>query len=48
MASLLVALGGCWLAYVQNKYSQNHLRKVMKDLDSLQKAEDSLQDLQKK
>ena len=48
VALLLVAVGGCWLAYVQNKYSQTHLKKVMKDLDTLQKAEDSLVDLQKR
>lgn len=48
VASLLIAIGGCWLAYVQHKYSQSHLKKVMKDLDTLQRAEDALLDLQKK
>ena len=46
VASLLIACGGCWLAYVQHRYSQNHLRKVMKDLDTLRKAEEAFADLQ--
>ncbi|ELT91811.1 hypothetical protein CAPTEDRAFT_147177, partial [Capitella teleta] len=48
VASLLIAIGGCWLAYVQHKYSQSHLKKVMKDLDTLQRAEDALTELQSK
>ncbi len=46
--SLVLALGGCWLAYVQHKYSQNHIRKVMRELEALQKAEDNLTNLQEK
>ncbi|GIY52544.1 stromal interaction molecule 2 [Caerostris darwini] len=45
--SLVIAAGGCWFAYVQHKRSQTHMVKMMKDLDALQKAEDSLLDLQK-
>ena len=48
VASLLIACGGCWLAYVQHKYSQKHLRKVMKDLDTLHKAEDAFTKLKVK
>lgn len=45
--SLVVAIGGCWFAYIQHKYSQTHLKKMMKDMDSLQKAEEQLTNLQK-
>ncbi|KAF8782445.1 Stromal interaction molecule like protein [Argiope bruennichi] len=45
--SLLIAVGGCWFAYVQHKRSQTHMVKMMKDMEALQKAEDSLFDLQK-
>ena len=44
--SIVVGAGGCWLAYHQNKCSQDHLKKVMGDLDNLQKAEDNLSQLQ--
>ena len=46
--SIVIAAGGCWLAYMQNKYSQEHLKKVMKDLENLQKAEEHLTSLQEK
>ncbi|KAG1714003.1 Stromal interaction molecule [Nymphon striatum] len=42
----VIAAGGCFFAYVQHRYSQNHLKKMMADMEALQKAEDSLQDLQ--
>ncbi|GFS51974.1 stromal interaction molecule 2 [Nephila pilipes] len=45
--SLIIATGGCWFAYVQHKHSQTHMVKMMKDMEALQKAEDSLTDLQK-
>ncbi|XP_064481903.1 stromal interaction molecule homolog isoform X2 [Ornithodoros turicata] len=45
--SLVIATGGCWFAYVQHNYSQSHLKKMMKDMDSLQKAEEALSDLQR-
>ena len=48
VTSLVIALGGCWFAYIQHKYSQEHMKKMMKDLDSLQKAEESLSDLNEK
>ena len=48
VASLVVAVGGCWLAYIQHKYAQSHLQKVMRDLDNLQKSEDALLELQDK
>ncbi|XP_029028805.1 stromal interaction molecule 1-like [Betta splendens] len=46
--SILMALGGCWFAYVQNRKTKEDLGKFMKDLDGLQKAEQSLLDLQDK
>ena len=48
VTSLIIATGGCWFAYIQHKYSQSHVKKMMKDLDNLQKAEDSLSELQNK
>uniref|UniRef100_A0A4D5RIF5 Putative conserved plasma membrane protein n=1 Tax=Ixodes scapularis TaxID=6945 RepID=A0A4D5RIF5_IXOSC len=45
--SLVIAIGGCWFAYIQHNYSQSHLKKMMKDMDSLQKAEEALTDLQR-
>ncbi|XP_054706665.1 stromal interaction molecule 1-like [Uloborus diversus] len=45
--SLIIAVVGCWFAYVQHKSSQTHMQKMMKDMEALQKAEDSLFDLQK-
>lgn len=45
--SLVIAIGGCWFAYVQHNYSQLHLKKMMKDMDSLQRAEEQLSDLQR-
>lgn len=44
---LVVAIGGCWFAYVQHKYSQTHLLKMVKDMECLQNAEESLLELQK-
>ncbi|XP_074604702.1 stromal interaction molecule isoform X2 [Brevipalpus obovatus] len=43
----VIAIGGLWFALVQYKYSQTHLKKMMKDFDSLQRAELQLQDLQR-
>lgn len=45
--SLVIAISGCWFAYVQHKKSQKHIHKMMKDMETLQRAEDSLMDLQK-
>ncbi|XP_013776985.1 stromal interaction molecule homolog isoform X1 [Limulus polyphemus] len=44
--SLVIATGGCWFAYVQHKFSQKHLQKMMRDLQSLQQAEETLVQLQ--
>ncbi|KAM4544994.1 stromal interaction molecule 1-like isoform 2-T2 [Odontesthes bonariensis] len=46
--SILMALGGCWFAYVQTRKSRDDLGKLMKDLEGLQTAEQSLMDLQEK
>ncbi|XP_077399854.1 stromal interaction molecule 2 isoform X2 [Vanacampus margaritifer] len=46
MISIVIGVGGCWFAYVQNKSSKVHISQMMKDLDSLQNAEQSLLDLQ--
>ncbi|KAM4620676.1 LOW QUALITY PROTEIN: stromal interaction molecule 1b [Polymixia lowei] len=46
--SVLMALGGCWFAYIQNRSSRDHLGQLMKDLEGLQRAEQSLLDLQEK
>ena len=46
--SILMALCGCWFAYVQTRKSRDDLGKLMKDLEGLQKAEQSLLDLQEK
>ncbi|XP_077445929.1 stromal interaction molecule 2 isoform X1 [Stigmatopora argus] len=44
--SIVIGVGGCWFAYLQNKSSKVHLSQMMKDLESLQRAEQSLLDLQ--
>ncbi|KAM7397438.1 hypothetical protein PAMA_005636 [Pampus argenteus] len=46
--SILMALGGCWFAYIQTRKSRDDLGKLMKDLEGLQRAEQSLMDLQGK
>ncbi|XP_060911828.1 stromal interaction molecule 1-like isoform X2 [Labrus mixtus] len=46
--SVLMALGGCWFAYAQTRKSRDDLGKLMKDLEGLQRAEESLMDLQEK
>jgi len=43
---LLGALIGFWYAYNQNKSSTQHLKRMMRDMESLQKAETALEDLQ--
>lgn len=47
-ASIIIAVGSCWLAYYQHQRSQKSLKKLMNDLGSLQTAEDQLSDVQKK
>ncbi|XP_011860629.1 PREDICTED: stromal interaction molecule homolog [Vollenhovia emeryi] len=44
---LFGALIGCWYAYQQKKNSQKHLHRMMKDMESLHKAELALENLQK-
>ncbi|XP_039295417.1 stromal interaction molecule homolog [Nilaparvata lugens] len=44
---LLGALSCCWYAYRQNKNSRRHLRRMMKDMEGLHKAELALENLQK-
>lgn len=46
IVSVVMGVGGCWFAQVQNKASKVHINKMMKDLESLQSAEQSLTDLQ--
>uniref|UniRef100_A0A8C5NF52 Stromal interaction molecule 2-like n=1 Tax=Gouania willdenowi TaxID=441366 RepID=A0A8C5NF52_GOUWI len=46
IVSVVMGVGGCWFAQVQNKTSKVHISKMMKDLESLQRAEQSLIDLQ--
>lgn len=41
-----MGIGGCLFAKAQNKASKEHISKMMKDLESLQRAEQSLMDLQ--
>uniref|UniRef100_A0A8C9TRF5 Stromal interaction molecule 1b n=1 Tax=Scleropages formosus TaxID=113540 RepID=A0A8C9TRF5_SCLFO len=48
VVSIVIGVGGCWFAYIQNRYSRDHMSKMMKDLESLQRAEQSLHDLQQK
>jgi hypothetical protein len=43
---LFGALVGCWYAYQQKKNSQKHLHKMIKDMESLHKAELALENLQ--
>ncbi|XP_048388355.1 stromal interaction molecule 2 isoform X2 [Stegostoma tigrinum] len=44
--SMVVGIGGCWFAYTQNRNSKEHVAKMMKELDSLHKAEESLMEFQ--
>ena len=48
LVSILVGVGGCWFAYVQNKSSRVHISQMMRDLESLQSAELSLMELQER
>uniref|UniRef100_A0AAR2L9X0 SAM domain-containing protein n=1 Tax=Pygocentrus nattereri TaxID=42514 RepID=A0AAR2L9X0_PYGNA len=46
IVSVVMGVGGCLFAQAQNKASKEHISKMMKDLESLQRAEQSLRDLQ--
>lgn len=48
IVSIVIGFGGCWFAYTQNRTSREHITKMMKDLESLQTAEQSLLDLQER
>ncbi|XP_040282613.1 stromal interaction molecule 1 isoform X5 [Bufo bufo] len=48
VVSIVIGVGGCWFAYIQNRYSKEHMKKMMKDLDGLHRAEQSLHDLQER
>ncbi|KAK2880763.1 hypothetical protein Q8A67_018031 [Cirrhinus molitorella] len=48
VVSIVIGMGGCWFAYIQNRHSKDHMKKMMKDLESLHRAEQSLHDLQQK
>ncbi|XP_066501758.1 stromal interaction molecule 1b isoform X1 [Hoplias malabaricus] len=46
--SIVIGAAGCWFAYIQNRSSKDHMGKMMKDLEGLQRAEHSLLELQQK
>ncbi|KAL7853809.1 hypothetical protein AOLI_G00206530 [Acnodon oligacanthus] len=46
--SIVIGVAGCWFAYIQNRNSKDHMSKMMKDLEGLQRAEHSLLELQQK
>ncbi|XP_072302111.1 stromal interaction molecule 1-like isoform X2 [Eucyclogobius newberryi] len=46
--SVVLALVGCWFAYAQTRKSRDDMSQLTKDLEGLQKAEQSLLDLQDK
>lgn len=46
--SMLVGIGGCWFAFHQNRNSKEHMTKMMKELDSLHRAEESLMEFQER
>ncbi|XP_017554141.1 stromal interaction molecule 1b isoform X2 [Pygocentrus nattereri] len=46
--SIVIGVAGCWFAYIQNRNSKDHMGKMMKDLEGLQRAEHSLLELQQK
>ena len=43
---IVLACGGCWYAYVQKKASQDHMKKTLKGMEELHKAEISLMSMQ--
>ncbi|XP_072525946.1 stromal interaction molecule 2 isoform X2 [Salminus brasiliensis] len=46
IVSVVMGVGGCLFAQAQNKTSKEHISKMMNDLESLQRAEQRLRDLQ--
>ena len=45
---LVIAVGGCWLAYMQHRYSQSQVKKLITDMKHLQDAETALGTLKQK
>lgn len=43
--AVLLAIGISWFACLHHRYSQTQVKKMMKDLEALQKAEDALKKL---
>uniref|UniRef100_A0A0B7AC29 STIM1/2 Orai1-activating region domain-containing protein n=1 Tax=Arion vulgaris TaxID=1028688 RepID=A0A0B7AC29_9EUPU len=43
--AILLAIGISWFACLHHRYSQSQVKKMMKDLEALQKAEDALKKL---
>ncbi|XP_058271492.1 stromal interaction molecule 1b isoform X2 [Hemibagrus wyckioides] len=48
VVSIVIGVAGCWFAFIQSRNSRDHMSKMMKDLEGLQRAEQSLLDLQQK
>lgn len=46
--SVVMAIAGCWFSFMQTRKSRDDLGRLMKDLEGLQRAEQSLLDLQDK
>jgi len=44
--SVVIAIGGCYFAFSQHRQAQTHVQRLMKDLSSLQNAEDALSQMQ--
>lgn len=48
VVSIVIGMGGCWFAFIQNRHSKDHMKKMIIDLESLHRAEQSLHDLQQR
>ncbi|XP_062867550.1 stromal interaction molecule 1b isoform X2 [Trichomycterus rosablanca] len=48
VVSIVIGVAGCWFAYIQNRNSKDHVGRMIKDLEGLQRAEQSLLDMQQK
>ena len=44
--SVLVATVGCWVAVLQKRKAKDQMERMIKDMKTLQQAEDGLQELQ--
>lgn len=47
IALIVGAIVGCWWAYQQSRASRRQLGRMLKDMESLRRAELALDDLQK-